>query len=171
MRPAEDPLPNPLPRGEGVRSPSPWEGLGEGLGLNLITFDMGGTSTDVALCAGQTPTTTEGMIAELPLRLPLIDIHTVGAGGGSLAYLDAGGALQVGPHSAGAHPGPAGYHADYDAWRAMWTTGEEGARGQGPGSREERTRSSLTPGTWPLFLHLCPTSPIVFRQPTNHRAH
>ncbi len=113
---------------------------------DLITFDMGGTSTDVALCAGRAPTTTEGNIAGLPLRLPLIDIHTVGAGGGSLAYLDAGGALQVGPQSAGAHPGPAGYHADYDAWRAMWTTGEEGARGQGPGSREERS----SPGTWNL---------------------
>ena len=85
---------------------------------DIITFDMGGTSTDVALCAGRAPTTTEGSIAGLPLRLPLIDIHTVGAGGGSLAYLDAGGALQVGPQSAGAAPGPACYHADYDAWRA-----------------------------------------------------
>jgi N-methylhydantoinase A len=108
---------------------------------DLITFDMGGTSTDVALCAGRMPTTTEGSIAGLPLRLPLIDIHTVGAGGGSLAYLDAGGALQVGPQSAGAHPGPACYHADYDAWRA-----EEGARFQVPGKEP----SSLAPGTWPL---------------------
>ncbi len=112
---------------------------------DLITFDMGGTSTDVALCAGRAPTTTEGSIAGLPLRLPLIDIHTVGAGGGSLAWLDAGGALQVGPQSAGAHPGPACYHADYDAWLAMWTT-EEGSRGQVPGSREKRS----SPGTWPL---------------------
>ena len=85
---------------------------------DVITFDMGGTSTDVALCAGRAPTTTEGEIAGLPLRLPLIDIHTVGAGGGSLAYLDAGGALLVGPQSAGAEPGPAAYHADYAAWRA-----------------------------------------------------
>ena len=84
----------------------------------IITFDMGGTSTDVALCDGRAPTTTEGEIAGLPLRLPLIDIHTVGAGGGSLAYLDAGGALLVGPQSAGAEPGPAGYRADYAAWRA-----------------------------------------------------
>jgi N-methylhydantoinase A len=79
---------------------------------------MGGTSTDVALCRGEAPLTTEGEIAGLPLRLPLIDIHTVGAGGGSLAYLDAGGALQVGPESAGAWPGPACYWADYEAWRA-----------------------------------------------------
>ncbi|MCB0021363.1 MAG: hypothetical protein KDE09_26385, partial [Anaerolineales bacterium] len=75
----------------------------------IITFDMGGTSTDVALCDGRLPTTTEGSIADLPLRLPIIDIHTVGAGGGSLAYLDAGGALHVGPQSAGADPGPAAY--------------------------------------------------------------
>ncbi len=85
---------------------------------NLITFDMGGTSTDVALCPGRLPMTTEGEIAGLPLRLPLIDIHTVGAGGGSLAHVDRGGALLVGPQSAGAVPGPAAYHADYDAWRA-----------------------------------------------------
>jgi N-methylhydantoinase A len=75
----------------------------------IITFDMGGTSTDVALCPGRLPTTAEGEIAGLPLRLPIIDIHTVGAGGGSLAYVDAGGALHVGPQSAGADPGPACY--------------------------------------------------------------
>jgi N-methylhydantoinase A len=76
---------------------------------DLITFDMGGTSTDVALCNGRLPTTTEGEIADMPLRLPIIDIHTVGAGGGSLAHLDAGGALHVGPQSAGAEPGPVCY--------------------------------------------------------------
>lgn len=77
--------------------------------VNLITFDMGGTSTDVALCPGHIPTTAESTITDLPLRLPVIDIHTVGAGGGSIAFVDAGGALQVGPHSAGAVPGPACY--------------------------------------------------------------
>lgn len=76
---------------------------------NLITFDMGGTSTDVALCPGRLPTTGSGAIADMPLRLPIIDIHTVGAGGGSLAAVDAGGALHVGPQSAGADPGPACY--------------------------------------------------------------
>ena len=76
---------------------------------DLITFDMGGTSTDVALCPGRLPTTSEGEIAGLPLRLPIIDIHTVGAGGGSVAAVDAGGALHVGPQSAGAEPGPACY--------------------------------------------------------------
>ncbi|MCB9009975.1 MAG: hydantoinase/oxoprolinase family protein [Ardenticatenaceae bacterium] len=75
----------------------------------IITFDMGGTSTDVALCPGRLPTTASGEIAGLPLRLPIIDIHTVGAGGGSIASVDAGGALQVGPESAGALPGPACY--------------------------------------------------------------
>jgi N-methylhydantoinase A len=76
---------------------------------HLITFDMGGTSTDVALCPGIVPTTAESMIGDLPLRLPIIDIHTVGAGGGSVAFVDAGGALRVGPRSAGAVPGPACY--------------------------------------------------------------
>jgi N-methylhydantoinase A len=76
---------------------------------DLITFDMGGTSTDVALCPGVIPTTAESMIGDLALRLPIIDIHTVGAGGGSVAYFDAGGGLRVGPRSAGAVPGPACY--------------------------------------------------------------
>ncbi len=75
----------------------------------VITFDMGGTSTDVSLCPGRIQETTEGAIAGLPLRLPIIDIHTVGAGGGSIARLDAGGALRVGPQSAGAEPGPVCY--------------------------------------------------------------
>jgi N-methylhydantoinase A len=74
-----------------------------------ITFDMGGTSTDVALCPGRIQETTEGTIAGLPLRLPIIDIHTVGAGGGSIARLDVGGALRVGPESAGSDPGPVCY--------------------------------------------------------------
>lgn len=84
---------------------------------NIITFDMGGTSTDVALCPGRLPATTAGEIAGLPLRLPAIDIHTVGAGGGSLAYVDAGGALHVGPQSAGADPGPACYGKGGDDWQ------------------------------------------------------
>jgi len=74
-----------------------------------ITFDMGGTSTDVSLCPGQIQQTAEGSIAGLPLRLPIIDIHTVGAGGGSIARLDEGGALRVGPESAGSNPGPLCY--------------------------------------------------------------
>ena len=77
---------------------------------NLITYDMGGTSTDVALIAdGEFPLKRETLLEGLVIRLPQLDIHTVGAGGGSIAALDAGGSLQVGPESAGASPGPAAY--------------------------------------------------------------
>ncbi len=76
---------------------------------NVITFDMGGTSTDVALCEGSISVTHEAEIDGLPVGIPIIDIHTVGAGGGSIAELDAGGALKVGPASAGAEPGPICY--------------------------------------------------------------
>ncbi len=75
----------------------------------IISFDMGGTSTDVALCDGTLPQTTESAVGGFPVRFPAIAIHTVGAGGGSLARSDAGGALRVGPQSAGAVPGPACY--------------------------------------------------------------
>lgn len=75
----------------------------------IISFDMGGTSTDVSLCPGRPQTTSDSSIAGLPVRVPVIDIHTVGAGGGSIAFLDPGGALKVGPRSAGAEPGPACY--------------------------------------------------------------
>ena len=76
---------------------------------NLITFDMGGTSTDVALLDGGLPLTLESAIDHYPVKVPMIDIHTVGAGGGSIAELDAGGSLRVGPESAGADPGPICY--------------------------------------------------------------
>jgi N-methylhydantoinase A len=78
---------------------------------NILTFDMGGTSTDVAFVDGQggLKTTTEFEIAGMPVAVPMLDIHTVGAGGGSLASFDAGGALRVGPESAGADPGPVCY--------------------------------------------------------------
>jgi len=76
---------------------------------NLITFDMGGTSTDVALIEGQFKITNDGQIAGLPVSVPMADIHTIGAGGGSIAYIDSGGLLKVGPESAGASPGPACY--------------------------------------------------------------
>ena len=77
---------------------------------DIVTFDMGGTSTDVALCAGGAPRlTNEAVVAGLPVAVPVLDIHTVGAGGGSIARVDAGGSLRVGPQSAGADPGPACY--------------------------------------------------------------
>ena len=75
----------------------------------LITFDMGGTSTDVALLDGTIKLTSENHIARLPVAIPMADIHTIGAGGGSIAYIDEGGLLQLGPASAGARPGPACY--------------------------------------------------------------
>ena len=75
----------------------------------LLTFDMGGTSTDVSLLHGGLSMTTQTHVAGLPVRIPMLDIHTVGAGGGSIARLDSGGALRVGPESAGADPGPVCY--------------------------------------------------------------
>jgi len=84
--------------------------IGKMAGYNrLITFDMGGTSTDVSLIDNKLPLTFESEIAGFPVKVPMIDIHTVGAGGGSIAYLDAGGSLKVGPESAGADPGPICY--------------------------------------------------------------
>ena len=79
---------------------------------NAIAFDMGGTSTDVCLLpGGRAARVHEREIGGFPIRLPSIDLHTVGAGGGSLVRVDAGGAIRVGPESAGAHPGPACYGA------------------------------------------------------------
>ena len=75
----------------------------------ILTFDMGGTSTDVALIDERIATTNESLVGDLPVRLPVLDIHTVGAGGGSVAWVDSGGSLRVGPRSAGADPGPACY--------------------------------------------------------------
>ncbi|MFT5561166.1 MAG: N-methylhydantoinase A, partial [Sulfitobacter sp.] len=75
----------------------------------LMTFDMGGTSTDVALIEQHFTLTNTGTIAGMPIGVPMADIHTIGAGGGSVAYIDVGGLLRVGPESAGASPGPACY--------------------------------------------------------------
>jgi N-methylhydantoinase A len=84
--------------------------LGQEAGLDrLLTIDMGGTSTDVALLAGEIPFTRDYLLEGYPLGIPVMDIHTVGAGGGSIAFKDRGGALQVGPKSAGADPGPVCY--------------------------------------------------------------
>lgn len=84
--------------------------LGEQTGnRHFISFDMGGTSTDVALLSGEIGITTEAQIDRYPVAVPMVDMHTIGAGGGSVAYVDEGGMLQVGPRSAGADPGPACY--------------------------------------------------------------
>ena len=76
---------------------------------DIITLDMGGTSTDVSLCPGRIKETTSANLGGYPISVPMIEIHTVGAGGGSIARVDSGGALVVGPQSAGADPGPACY--------------------------------------------------------------
>ena len=85
--------------------------ISQGAGIkNIITFDMGGTSCDVALIHEGTPViTTQGKINQRPISLPMLDIHTVSAGGGTIARIDSVGALQVGPDSAGADPGPICY--------------------------------------------------------------
>lgn len=77
---------------------------------NLVTFDVGGTSTDVSLISDSRPLfTSSRVVADYPITVPMIDIHVIGAGGGSIAWIDDAGALKVGPHSAGAEPGPVGY--------------------------------------------------------------
>ncbi len=84
--------------------------VGKAAGFDrVVGFDMGGTSTDVSLSLGEPQVTTESEIGGLPIRIPVIDIHTVGSGGGSIAYVDEGGALRVGPESAGSDPGPVCY--------------------------------------------------------------
>jgi N-methylhydantoinase A len=86
-----------------------WAGRASGYD-DLLTFDMGGTSTDVApIVGGEVQTTTGAVVAGVPIRHPTVDVHTVSAGGGSVASADSGGALRVGPRSAGADPGPAAY--------------------------------------------------------------
>lgn len=122
---------------------------------HILTFDMGGTSTDVSLCPGQPIHTREFAIAGVPVAIPVLDIHTVGAGGGSIARVDAGGALRVGPESAGAVPGPICYgrggtaitvtdahvwlgRLPTSAWRHTFGAGsaDPGGRGSGMGDRE-----------------------------------
>ena len=113
----------------------------------LLTFDMGGTSTDVALCDGRVPTRPDIEIDGLPARTPTVDVHTVGAGGGSIARVDAGGALRVGPQSAGADPGPASYGRgrDFTVTDAQVVLGRLGA-----GGRRARSLGGLLGGAMPL---------------------
>ena len=75
----------------------------------LITFDLGGTSADIAVVNGQLPFSTESKVGDFPMIMPVVDIASIGAGGGSVAWTDQAGVLKVGPMSAGAHPGPAAY--------------------------------------------------------------
>jgi N-methylhydantoinase A len=117
---------------------------------SVITFDMGGTSTDVALCdSGAIRTTNEAMVAGLPVAVSVMDIHTVGAGGGSIARVDEGGSLRVGPESAGADPGPACYGQSLlptvtDAHVVLGHFGGVGLLGGEFELDEKRSREALT---------------------------
>jgi len=114
----------------------------------VVTFDMGGTSTDVSLCPGRPLRTREFEIAGVPVAIPVLDIHTVGAGGGSIARVDAGGALRVGPESAGADPGPICYGhggtrvtvTDAHVWLGRIPADAFSAAGTAPLDREAITR-------------------------------
>ena len=114
----------------------------------VITFDMGGTSTDVALLSEETQITTESRIAGFPISVPMLEIHTVGAGGGSIARFDVGAALRVGPESAGADPGPICYgRGDLptvtDAHSVLGHFGGRGLLNGGFVLQPERTRREL----------------------------
>ncbi|HXD32951.1 MAG TPA: hydantoinase/oxoprolinase family protein [Pyrinomonadaceae bacterium] len=117
---------------------------------DIITFDMGGTSTDVALCdRGALRMTNEATVSGLPVAVPVMDIHTVGAGGGSIARVDEGGSLRVGPESAGADPGPACYGNSLlptvtDAHLVLGHFGGYGLLGGKFKLDEERARIAMT---------------------------
>ena len=84
--------------------------LGVKIGIEkIVTYDMGGTSTDVSLCDGSIKFTNSNKVGNLPVNIPMIDVHSIGAGGGSIAYIDSGDVLKVGPESAGSDPGPSCY--------------------------------------------------------------
>ena len=113
-----------------------------------ISFDMGGTSTDVSLIEGSLRTTNESIVADLPVAVPMLEIHTVGAGGGSLARFDRGGSLRVGPESAGAEPGPICYGRGErptvtDANSVLGRLGSEGLLGGGFHLDEARARKFM----------------------------
>jgi len=116
----------------------------------VITFDMGGTSTDVALLSGELRTTSESTAAGFPVAVPMLEIHTVGAGGGSIARFDRGGALRVGPESAGAEPGPICYgHGELptatDAHAVLGHFGESGLLGGSFPIDAARARRAMEP--------------------------
>ncbi|MDQ5845898.1 MAG: hydantoinase/oxoprolinase family protein [Acidobacteriota bacterium] len=116
----------------------------------IITFDMGGTSTDVALCERDgLRMTNEASVAGFPVAVPVMDIHTVGAGGGSIARVDEGGSLRVGPESAGADPGPACYGRSFlptvtDAHLLLGHFGGEGLLGGAFQLDEKRSQKAMT---------------------------
>lgn len=115
---------------------------------SVISFDMGGTSTDVSLIEGSLRTTNESIVAGLPVAVPMLEIHTVGAGGGSIARFDRAGALRVGPESAGADPGPICYGRGElptvtDAHLILGRLGSEGLLGGDFRLDDRRTRDFM----------------------------
>ncbi len=123
--------------------------LGKLLSLDrIITLDMGGTSTDVSLIKGGLSITRSASLSHLPLRIPMVDIQTVGTGGGSIAWVDDGGALRVGPQSAGAVPGPACYGRSEiptltDALVVLGRIREEFPLGEGLKIKPERSYGAI----------------------------
>ncbi len=151
--------------------------LGELTGTpRLLTFDMGGTSTDVAMIDGELQLTSEGEIAGYPVAVPMVDMHTIGAGGGSIARVDAGGLLQVGPESAGANPGPACYGQGgrlptvTDANLILGRLRADAFLGGGMTLDIEAARRAMTPVAKALSLRLEEAADGVLRIANEHMA-
>src|SRR5205807_241512 len=125
---------------------------------DIITFDMGGTSTDVALLqGGEARLAREAVIHGYPIKAPMLDIHTVGAGGGSIAFVDSGGLLKVGPRSAGADPGPACYDRGSDGTTPAITLWSRSV------ARDRCTPRGSRPN-WRLTACWCRATPAFFVQ-------
>ena len=129
---------------------------------------MGGTSTDVAAVLGaEAQVTAETVVAGVPIRFPMVDVHTIGAGGGSIAWLDEGGALRVGPRSAGARPGPACYGA---AERADCHRRRHLVLGYLADGACPRRRRRASTGAWPSGALARPAAPTPARRPSSRTA-
>ncbi|MCW9024630.1 MAG: hydantoinase/oxoprolinase family protein [Gammaproteobacteria bacterium] len=143
----------------------------------LLTFDMGGTSTDVAMIDGELQLTNEGEIGGYPVAVPMVDMHTIGAGGGSIASLDAGGMLQVGPESAGATPGPACYGQGgtkptvTDANLILGRLRAEAFLGGGMKLDEEAARQALASLAEPMHMSVEEIAAGIIRIADEHMAH
>lgn len=142
------------------------QAIGKMIGIpNLITFDMGGTSTDVALLRnGEASVASEATVHGYPIKAPMLDIHTVGAGGGSIAHIDSGGLLKVGPRSCGADPGPVCYGrgntepATTDANVVLQTLNPEYLLGGRMKIDQEKSRQAIARLAEPLGLDLMTTA-------------
>ncbi|MGL4813257.1 MAG: hydantoinase/oxoprolinase family protein [Beijerinckiaceae bacterium] len=142
------------------------QAIGRMIGMpSLITFDMGGTSTDVALLRhGEASVASEATVHGYPIKAPMLDIHTVGAGGGSIAHIDSGGLLKVGPRSCGADPGPVCYGrgntepATTDANVVLQTLNPEYLLGGRMRIDQEKSKQAIEKLAAPLGLDLMTTA-------------